>query len=854
VKVRIRGIGTINNSDPIYVVDGFVTNNIDYLATNDIKSIEVLKDASATAIYGSRGANGVILITTNKTDKDQLTVNVDYNLGFQTANKTIDMLNAWQFATLYREAQLNSGATMTPYEDKITQYVIGNKYEGTNWQKEILKQNTPVQNLYATISEGTKKNKFLFSTSYNNTKGLIKYNDYSKLILRLNNSYQLSDKITWNIDVNYSSSDNHQVNNGIFTSMLYMDPIAPAWDKNTNNYGAKTFNNIEASNPALTIDYSKNNGLVKSNRIVGSSALHITDMFIKGLLFDTNVGYDKNTVNGKGYWPKYFVSTNNYNSESSLYQNQGTYLSYLWSGYFTYQKVIGIHNIKAMLGSEFQKFENTWVSAQAFDIPNDPNQMYFDLAGNLERKNLNGNFNESALLSYFSRINYSLLDRYFLTATLRADGSSKFINENRWGFFPSAAFAWNIKREGFLESVDPISGLKLNAGWGMVGNQNSLNNPYAYASTISTVSNSYVFNNVVVNGYYPDKLANKEIKWETTETYNIGLDLSLLNNKINFQVNAYKNTTRDMISTPSVPSYAGYGAVPANIGSMENKGLEFLLAYKQSIKDFKFGASLNLSTFKNKVISLGTSTPIWNGFVGRLDPTTYTQPDGEVGAFYGMKTNGIFTQEILDGLHAEYPNYQPSAEPGDVYFADYNGDHKIDKTTDRQDLGSAIPKFTGGLNLNAAWKGIDFNCFLLGSYGNKIVNGQYVYIRGSNIKSNWHADMWNRSREGNITDIPRLDIADLNGNTSTFSDRFIEDGSYLRLKTIQLGYTVPSSLTGKLSIKKLRVYISGENLFTITKYSGWDPEPVSYGTLNGGVDYGTYPLSRIMSFGANLTF
>ena len=854
VKVRIRGIGTINNSDPIYVVDGFITNNIDYLATNDIKSIEVLKDASATAIYGSRGANGVLLITTNKTTENELAVNVDYNIGFQSANKTVDMLNAWQFATLYREAQINSGVTLTPYEDYLTQFVIDNKSQGTNWQKEILKENTPIRNLYATISAGSEKNKFLFSTSYNGTEGIVKFNDYSRLILRFNNSYNLTDKITWDINTNYSISDDHRVNNSIFTSMLYMDPIAAAWNQNTNNYGAKTFNNIEASNPALTVDLSENNGLVKSNRIVGNSAFHIKDLFVKDLLFDANLGYDKNTINGKGYWPEYYVSTNNYNSESNLYQNQRTGVSYLASGYLTYQKSLGEHNIKAMIGSEYQKFENTWTSGQAFDVPNDPNQMYFDLAGNLERKNLDGNFNESALMSYFSRVNYSLWNRYYLTATIRADGSSKFIDDNRWGFFPSVALAWNVKNEDFLQNVDIINGLKLNAGWGNVGNQNSLNNPYAYASTISTDSNSYIFNDIIVNGYYPDNLANKEIKWETTETFNMGLDMLLLNNKLNLQVNAYKNTTRDMIATPAKPMFVGYGSVPVNIGSIENKGLEFLIGYKQTIRAFNFGVDVNLTTFKNKVLSLGTSSPIWSGGVARLDPTTYTQPDGEVGAFYGMKTKGIFTQEILDKLHEESPLYQPFAAPGDVYFTDYNGDGKIDKSSDRQDLGSAIPDFAGGINLSASWKGIDFSSFLLGSYGNKIVNGQYVYIKGSNIKSNWHTDMWNRSSPGNITDTPRLDVADLNGNTSTFSDRFIEDGSYLRLKVLQLGFTFPKQLIEKININKLRIYVSGENLFTITNYSGWDPEPVSYGTLNGGVDYGTYPLSRVISLGGKLTF
>ncbi|MCG2462505.1 TonB-dependent receptor [Flavobacteriaceae bacterium F89] len=852
--VRIRGIGTINNSDPIYVVDGFQVSDINYLSVNDIESIEVLKDASATAIYGSRGANGVILVTTKKGGGKGVQFSLNYNYGVQSASKKIDMLNAWQFATLYREANSNSGITLSAYEDKVTQFVIDHKSEGTDWQDQVFREYTPVQNLDFSVSGKSGKNSYLGSVFYNSNEGLVKYNDFSKLNLRLQNSYAITDKITWDIDVSYSKSDKQDIDGGVLTSSLYMDPIAPAWDENTNNYGTRTFNAIEGSNPAMLIDHSQYDRLSWTNRIVGNTSVSVRDIFISGLSFKSRFGYDNNTIKGKGYYPEFYVDTNTYNQESSLYQNERNLISMLWSNYFSYEKIIGKHSINAMLGTEMQNFENEYVSGTVYDVPNDPNQMYFDLASNLERKALEGNFKESRLLSYFGRVNYKFLDRYILTATLRADGSSKFLGDNRWGIFPSAAVAWDLMKEPSMQGNNVISNLKLRSGWGIVGNQNSLNNPYVYASTITSQSNSYVIGGQIVNGYYPAALANKDIKWETTETFNLGIDLGLFEDKLALDANVFQNTTSDMIATPQAPVYVGYNAVPSNIGSVRNKGIEVTLGHKNKIGDLSYNINWNITALKNEVLDLGTSTAIIAGSLPRLDPTTYTDVGNEIGAFRGLATNGIFTQETLDALHAQYPGYQPTAQPGDVWFVDADGDHKIDKNNDRQYLGSAVPDFTSGLNIQLNWKNIDFSCYFIGSYGNEIVNGQYVYIYGSNIKSNWHADMWNRSHGDVITDIPRLDIADVNGNTSTFSDRFVEDGSYLRLKNIQIGYSFPESLYSKVKLSEFRVYFSADNLLTFTKYSGWDPEPVSFGTLNGGVDYGTYPLPRVLSLGLNLKF
>ena len=852
--VRIRGVGTINNSNPIYVVDGFQISDINYLGVNDIENIEVLKDASATSIYGSRGANGVILITTKKGGKDQLHINGSYSIGFQSAGKKIDMLNAWQFATLYREAYANSKVSLSTADEAITRYVIDNHYKGTDWQDKVFREWTPVHNAELSLSGSAGKNSYLLSLLYTHNDGLVKYNDFSKFNVRLYNNYALSEHVKLEADISYSTSQKHNINGSVLTSALYMDPIAPAWNENTNNYGSKTFNQIEATNPALLIDNSKYDNMYDINRLVANFALSFTDLFVKDLSFTSRFGYDKQTTRGKGFYPEYYIDQNTYNQESSLYESYQCSTSWLWSNYLSYNKKMDKHSIDGMLGMEMQKFANRYAYGIAYDIPYDPNQQYFDLAGNQERKGVRGNYSESALLSFFARVNYKFLDRYLLTATLRSDGSSKFVGSNRWGYFPSIAVAWDIKKERFLTDTDILTALKLRAGWGIVGNQNSLDNPYVYASTITSQSNNYILNNTIVNGYYPAEPANRNIKWESTETFNIGLDFSFFSNRLDASLNLFQNTTRDMIATPLAPMYVGYNAVSSNIGSMRNRGIEFSLGYKQNIRDFFFDVSWNITSVKNKVLSLGSSTAIRAGSLPRLDPTTYTDVGTEIGAFYGLVTKGIFTQEDLDELHAKYPGYQPAAQPGDVWFADANNDHRIDKNDDRQYLGSAIPDFTTGLNIYLKWKDFDLNCYLLGSYGNEIVNGQYVYINGSNIKSNWSARMWNRSTKDHITNIPRLDVADTNGNTSTFSDLFVEDGSYLRMKNIQIGYNFPKRLCEKIKMSTIRFYVSADNLFTITGYTGWDPEPVSFGTLNGGVDYGTYPLSRVISFGANIKF
>lgn len=367
--VRIRGVGTINNSNPIYVVDGFQISDINYLGVNDIENIEVLKDASATSIYGSRGANGVILITTKKGGKDQFHANGSYSIGFQSASKKIDMLNAWQFATLYREAYANSNVSLSAADDAITQYVIDNHYKGTDWQDKVFKEMTPVHNAELSLSGSSGKNSYLLSLLYTHNEGLVKYNDFSKFNIRLYNNYEFSKHAKLEADISYSTSQKHDINGSVLTSALYMDPIAAAWNTNTNNYGSKTFSQIEATNPALLIDNSQYDNMSDVNRLVANFALSFTDLFVKDLSLTSRFGYDKQTTRGKGFYPEYYVDQNTYNQESSLYESFQCGTSWLWSNYLSYSKKINNHSIDGMAGMEMQKFTNRYAYGIAYDIP-----------------------------------------------------------------------------------------------------------------------------------------------------------------------------------------------------------------------------------------------------------------------------------------------------------------------------------------------------------------------------------------------------------------------------------------------------------------------------------------------------
>ena len=872
LKVRIRGVGTINNSEPIYVVDGFITSNIAYLNSSDINSVEVLKDASATAIYGSRGANGVVIITTKKGQEGKTKISFEAYYGVQDLEHTIPMANAWEFATLYDEAVKNGGAFLNSEERAVLDYVKEKKFVGTNWQEEVM-QVAPVQNYELKASGGKGKNNYLLSANYYNQEGLVKNSGFEKFSLRFNNHYQLTDHIDFTSDISYMNSFKNNTNQGgILQNAIRMDPITAAWDENTNFYGSKFIESTGGlSNPALHADRQKVNGLNWDHRVVGNFSILLKDLFVQGLNFDGRFAGDLNFGHNKGYNGVYFLNATDQVLESSLYDNRSQNVSLMSSGYFTYNKKVGANEFNVMVGMEYQDFKGESLAGSAFDIVNDFNLYYLDLSRRPDGDMAGSNAWEARMLSYFTRVNYKLLDKYMLTATFRADGSSKMLSDNRWGYFPSFSTAWDVKKESFLESVDLISSMKVRAGWGIVGNEGSLSSLYAYANLIDSKNYAYNFGNILVNGSYPRVMANPDIKWESTTTSNIGLDLSLLDNRLSFVTDAFIRTTDDMILVPPIAEYVGADPTYANVGSVQNRGLELTVGWKNSKGDFNYDINWNISFVKNEVTSIGTANPITSGGLFWSDAVSRTEKGYPIGYFYGWKTDGLFnTQEEL----ASYVNYegkpiQPLAKPGDLKYVDQltvdsDGDGIFDTTdgkinaADKVYIGSPFPDFTSGLNISLGYKNFDLSLYGFISYGNEIVNGGYPLLYGSDAKDNFAKSLMGRwTPENPDSNIPRMTSTDPNKNGTTTSDLFVEDGTYFRMKNIQVGYTLPSSISEKIHLNKLRVYVSSDNLFTLTRYRGWDPETARYGSgseISAGVDSWNYPLARTIRGGLSIYF
>lgn len=854
--IRIRGVGSLSNSDPLYVVDGVPVSDISHIAPNDILSIEVLKDASATAIYGSRGANGVILVQTKGGEYDQKTkVTVNVYSSISNVVDEIDMCNASEYALLKRESYANSGTTMSDTWDAILSYVEDTGAEGTNWQDEIFRT-AYTQNYNVGISGGSAKNKYSLGITYSDEQGVLKETEMQKFMANLSNQYRLNDHFDMGIDVYYTNyekqGNNSDYYSGPLVAALRADPISAAWDDYTNDYGEVYF--AYGTNPARAVSENQYNTYT-GNRLVSSAFLNIKDIGVKGLSFKAQFGATiANTLN-KEYSPVYYVTPDQQRQESSLYEYHANNFNWTTSEYLNYNGTFGKHSINAMVGFEASMYTSNYVSMTAMNVPEDENLQYISASSSATSVTAAGLKSQSSLASYFGRANYSYDNRYMLTATVRADGSSKFVDH--WGYFPSFSAGWNISQEDFMDNVSSkVSQLKLRAGWGQVGNQNAAGN-YDYVALMSN-GYYYVFGDNVVDGAIQEDIANAELSWETTEQTNIGLDFGFFNNSLTASVDYFIRDTKDMILSTPIPMYAGYWKPTTNAGSVRNSGVEFIANYSKSFNNgFSFDVGFNISSIKNEVLSIGGGDPIEGGNVSNVGNTTRTEVGYEIAYFYGLQTDGIFnTQEELDAyVDADGNAIQPNASLGDVKFVDLNGDGVIDETTDRTYLGSAIPDFYYGFNFGFGYKGIDFRVDINGSYGNEIVNGMYQTLYSSSMREwNVAAAMLDRWTPDNTdTDTPRVTSSDPNGNDK-FSDLYVEDGSYLRIRNMQIGYSFPQSMINKIGLGQLRVYVSADNLCTITGYSGFDPEVAGSNDLSAGVDIANYPIPRTFSLGINVQF
>jgi len=860
-RIRIRGVGTINNSDPLYVVDGFQTNDISFLAPGDVASMEILKDASATAIYGSRGANGVVLITTKRGKSGKAKFLFDSYMGVQQAWKHEDLLNAGQYAALRLEAFANDGVAIDPTNSQMQRLLDAknNNLKGTDWQNEVLRTGA-IRNYSLNVLGGTDAARYSITGTYFDQEGILKNTGLKKYFVRFNNDYTLAPWLTAGLSAAFSHSDRTATTNdlysGVLTTALRVDPLTPAWNSATNNWGRADIS--YENNPARAVSEQAGN---KGYYDVLNTNAYAEATFLKHFKFRSQFGVNYSNTHNKNYLPQFYIDNVEQRANSSLTELRAQQTQWVASNYLTYTNDFGKdHHLTVLAGTEAQRNQYDGLQITAYNVPADTDLRYLSSSRNATTYNLGQVLpSDESLLSFFGRANYNFKDRYLLTATLRYDGSSRFLASNRWGTFPSFAFGWNVMDEPFMQGIRGISNLKLRAGWGQVGNQNSAAN-YGYVTTL-TGGNRYIIGGQTVEGFAATTASNPQLKWETATSTNVGIDAGFFNNALSLTADYFVKNTNDMIVRVPIPVFAGVGPPYVNAGSMQNNGIELALNYRnQTESGFQYDFGVNFTHIKNRVTSLGGGSPIETADVSRVGNITRTEVGREIAYFYGLKTDGVFhNQAELEAYKKDGVAIQPNAQLGDVKFVDLNGDGVIDDK-DRTYLGSATPSFTYGFNANFAYKGFDLKLFFQGVQGAEIVNALGYFTHNSNGQWNSMASRLDRwTPENPNSNEPRMTVADANQNYR-FSDRYVENGSYLRLKNVTLGYTLPNKLVSKWRINNVRAYVSADNLLTFTKYTGLDPEVGDYG-YNGssnplayGVDVGTYPQPRTARVGLTVNF
>ena len=849
VSILIRGVGTINDASPLYVIDGVPVSGVMwYLNPNDVESIDVLKDASATAIYGSRGANGVVMVTTKQAQEGHTEINFDYSYGIQHSAKTYKMLDASQYAALHNEMRTNAGPEYSLNPAFADPESLG---AGTDWMDAIFRT-APMQKVNLSMLGGNQKISHATSLGYYTQDGIMKNSSYNRLSLQSNISSKLASNITVRANVNLSAENRRtQPVSTVIQNAMRILPSIPIYDDN-GEYAGPTGNaewNGNALNPVAIIN--EQNYRMKGFRMLSNISLEWE--IIKGLKFKTTggaeLGYDYNN----SYIPKYKwgmnESKNTMQTVTSAYEQL-----YLWDNTLNYDKAFGKHRINAMIGTSYQEYKKESVSAAGSGRAS---ELTTELDNATKATDVGGNSYRWALMSYMARLHYSYDDRYLLTATFRADGSSKFGKDNRFGYFPSFAAAWNIGNEAFMQSVKPVSLLKLRAGYGQTGNQNI--GAYAFADKLS-VNGVYNFGSQrgfesnLVNLIYPYLLSNPSVKWESVEQYNVGLDIGFLQNRIVANLDFYVKNTRDMLTKKPVPQTSGTSLEqadwpPVNIGKVLNRGFEFTVNTKNFVGEFKWETSLNMSFNHNEVVSIG-GPEILNG-------VSLIREGQPINSFYGYELGGIyqtldevFTGPVMENRAPDKASHNPykNTSPGDMWFVDVDGNGEINDL-DRTVIGNPSPDCIFGFNNTFSYKNFDLSIFFQGALGNQVWNGVRASHESMNSTYNQLATTLERwTGEGSSYSMPRAIYADPNNN-SRASTRWLEDGAYAKLKNLTFGYTLPEKWIRKAKMKALRLYVSLDNLCTITNYSGLDPEAGL-----SGLDYGVYPSARTYMFGVSVKF
>lgn len=846
-RIMVRGIGTLNNASPLYIVDGMYMNSIDHINPNDIASIDVLKDASSAAIYGSRAANGVIIVTTKEgsNTEGKPIIDLSVNLGISTASKFLDMLDAKGWAEVTTIARQAIGK---PALDMATD--LANKPDN-DWQ-DIMFRPALMQNYNLSVKGGGKYSTYYTGLGYFNQDGIVKGTNYQRYNIQSKNDYKrgiFSAGTNLIISFSHDKPLHQELRGGMIGTILQSVPTLEKYDDTREGgYGGTYGDVVNIPHPLAIID---DNIMDRYNENVKIFAnLYAQIELFKGLKYKLNLTPDFSFERYKNYLNKYDFGLAT-NSTTQLTERQRRRRNILVENLLTFDRTFGEHKISALAGYTYQDSRFRHIQAYGEGLPQGLEEID---AATTNRSN-EGNSWRSVLTSILGRVFYSYQNKYLFTATIRRDGSSKFGKNNRYGYFPSFSLGWNVAEEKFMENVHWLDQLKLRGGYGVLGNQEIDN--YQYSSTITTGINYPDGNGGLLQGAFPKNFANPDIKWEETAMTNVGIDFMAFNNRLSLTADYYVKNTKDILLTVPIPISSGGANDPIrNAGKIRNNGFEFNLGWMdQPNPDISYGINLIGSFNKNKVIAMGSeSGSIKGGSTNQNITTSETKAGYPIGGYWLISTAGYFnSQEEVDAYAKDGKKIQPAAEPGDIKFVDANNDGVINDD-DRVFQGSPFPDFTFALNGNMRYKNFDLSIGLQGVLGNKIYNATRQTLEDVTKGSNFLAsclDYW--TPENKNASHPRLTWDDPNRNTRAESDRYLENGSYLRLRSVQLGYTFPQTWF-KGAIQHARVYINAENLFTITSYSGYSPDVNADNANYRGFDNFIYPTNRTFMLGLNVTF
>jgi len=875
LALRIRGVGSVNNNDPLYIIDGVpTTDGINFLPADDIATITVLKDAASAAIYGARSSNGVVVITTKNGKSGKTSILYSVYAGVQTHGYLTPMANAAEFKTLYNEMVVNDNAGLAPGNPLIKIPIPDSiPMANTNWIGSIFRT-APEQDHELSVSGGSEKTQYSVSGNYFNQDGIILNSWYKRYTLHTKLVSEITDHLRIGTNLNFSyysknsigsSGDGYGGNGGsVIRYALFRDPAIPIYNAPGVYTDLPTY-------PGFFGDGYNPVGLANNTNNVEKQFRGFGDVFaeyklLPGLIFKSDFGGDVFLTQDKTFFLNWGTN-GRINDPNTLTETQTTSENMIWNNTFRYNTTFNKkNNLNFLIGTEAVTNTTLYTSETQQNFPTQIPSLEF-LGNGISMPITTESEQQWALLSFLANANYSYDNEFFVTGSARRDGSSRFGPSNRWGNFFSGAVAWNITNEPwFIEKFPIVSRLKLRASYGQLGNQN-IGGDYPWASIVGTSITSsnvknYVFGSpsLVVQGNTISTLGNANVKWETSTQSDVGMDLAILRDKLSLTVDYFDKVNSNMLVAVPLPMIGGTASAPfVNDGSVQNKGFEFDLQYKNADHRLKYSFGANLATIQNKVLSI--PVPIQGGRIDNGVYATLTTAGHPIGSFYGYQMNGIF-QNANDIFTSAYQG--PGVRPGDVKYKDINGDGKID-ANDRTFLGSAIPKFTYGATSTLSYQNFDLFVLFQGGYGNKIylqVNQDIEgFYRPFNLTKRVYDTRWHG--EGTSNTMPLVSWLDQPNNIKEPSSRFLEDASYCRLKNVQLGYTLPKQLTNRLHIKALRLYMTGTNLVTITKYTGLDPEMYISNNVKAeqyqsdvaaGIDWGTYPAARSYILGANLNF